>query len=117
MKTARCFAVVLIVIVASQAARGADGMSLTGVVEDQNAGLVLAAKLTLTNKQSGAELKAKPNDQGQFRFGELEPGDYTLKAKAEGFETLELNVKVRNTEPKPLRIRMTVKGKDEEVTV
>jgi hypothetical protein len=73
--------------------------------------------LTLTNKASAAELKAKPDAEGHFRFESVPEGDYTLKAKAEGFDTLEVGVKVRTTEPKPLRLRMELKTHDEEVTV
>ncbi len=51
-------------ILACRDVRGADGVPLSGVVEDQAAGVVLAAKLTLTNKESGAELK-KQNRAGQ----------------------------------------------------
>jgi len=118
MKTPRYSLIALAAILACRGARGQEeGRALTGVVEDEKAGVLLAAKLTLTNKASGAELKAKLDDEGQFRFKQVAPGDYTLKAKAEGFETVELSVKIRNTEPKPLRIRMRVKSKDEEVTV
>src|SRR5690348_5932260 len=103
MKAARTLLITLTAIAVCRGAWWDEGVPVSGTIEDQNGGALIAAKLTLTNKASGAELKAKPAADGQFRFESVPAGDYTLKAKAEGFETLEVGEKIRDGEPKPLR--------------
>src|SRR4051794_7381003 len=112
MNRARYLLIVLAVIVSFGQTRADEGVQLSGNIQDQNGGALTAAKLTLTNKANAAELKAKPDAEGHFQFESVPEGDYTLKAKAEGFETLEVGVKIHTSEPKPLRLRMELKTHD-----
>src|SRR5688572_29759105 len=114
-------AAILIAAVAVLACRADElitpGIVLTGVVEDASGATVPGAKLTLTETGTRAELKAKPDETGRFRFESLTKGEYILKAKADNFETFELPVRITGSSPEPVRIRMKVGGKGEQVTV
>src|SRR5687768_11836243 len=87
------------------------GVILKGVVEDQTGAVVAGAKLTLTNKDTAAEIKAKPDESGNFAFEAVPPGKYDLKAKADNFATVEMPVTIGKAAPEPLRVRMELKGK------
>jgi len=93
------------------------GVTLKGVVEDKTGAVVPGAKLTLTNKQTAAEIKAKPDETGSFTFEAVPSGKYELKVKAENFSTIEVPVNIGKAAPQPVRVRMELKGKREEVTV
>lgn len=93
------------------------GFTFRGTIQDQTGAAVPGAKVTLTNKKSEVEIKTKPDEGGSFRFEGVPPGSYELKVKAENFATTEINVKIADFDPEPVRVRMAVKSKSEEVTV
>ena len=65
--------------------------SIQGRVVDPNGGVVIGAKVTLTNPRQGAaaSLETVANSVGLFVFTPLQPSDYTIVAEAPGFNKLE----------------------------
>src|SRR5690349_1116214 len=58
-----------------------------GTVNDRSQGVVPEVKLELTNTDTGVTLSTVTNAAGRFRFIELAPGRYTLKATKSGFRS------------------------------
>lgn len=65
--------------------------TLQGVVTD-NSGAVLAnAEITVTNLDTGVAIKATTNEAGLYRVPALNPGRYSVEAKATGFAAARVN--------------------------
>jgi hypothetical protein len=63
---------------------------LVGVVTDPMGGSVTNATLTLTNEATGTAASAGANGSGEYRFGNLLVGSYSLKIAAPGFAGAEV---------------------------
>jgi Carboxypeptidase regulatory-like domain len=69
--------------------------SLTGTVRDQS-GLVMAGvTVTVTNKDTGVARDLTTSTAGIYSAPSLAPGNYLVKATAEGFRPLEVNATVQ----------------------
>jgi len=70
--------------------RGQNTATLSGVVTDPQGGSVKAAKVTLTNKSTGAERTTMSGEEGHYAFVSLPPGTYTISVDAgTGFNVFE----------------------------
>ena len=58
---------------------------VSGVVLDPSGGAIVAAEVELVSAATGAVLAQKTNQDGQFVFPSVPPGEYQLKVKASGF--------------------------------
>src|SRR5207253_3231490 len=56
-----------------------------GTVADASQGVVPEVRLELTNTDTGVVLATATNSTGRFRFIDLPPGHYSLKATRTGF--------------------------------
>ena len=56
--------------------------TLSGIVRDQQGGSIHGAKVTLTNKRTGAERTSVSNDEGRYSFVSLVPGTYKITLDA-----------------------------------
>jgi hypothetical protein len=66
--------------------------SVTGVVTDQAGAVVSGATVTLTDTKTSKELTATTDDQGVYRFLQVQPGQgYKLSFTAAGFQTYTIN--------------------------
>src|SRR5262245_18846591 len=83
-----------------------NGVTLTGVVEDQTDDVVPEAKIILTNKTTGESREAVVNSTGGFSFERVTPGEHSLKAEAKNFEAVELPIAVGAAAPPPIKIKM-----------
>lgn len=86
------------VYVAAQATTAA----VTGRVVDAQGNVVPGAKVTATNRATGAERSVITNSDGDYVITELAPGRYNLSVEAQTFsrslvEDMELNVGTRQT--------------------
>ena len=65
--------------------------TLQGVITD-NANAVLSnAEITVTNLDTGVAVKALTNEAGLYRVAALNPGRYSVEAKANGFAAARVN--------------------------
>ena len=62
--------------------------TLQGTVTDKSQAVIKSAEVTITNKGTGAARTVNTNDMGEYRV-DLQPGIYTVKAKANGFSAAE----------------------------
>jgi carboxypeptidase family protein len=93
-----------------------DGVTLSGVVEDQTEAVIPEAKLTLTNKATGETRETKADGAGRLSFSNVPSGEYSLKAEAKNFEVVELPITVGAAPPPAIKVKMKTSIK-EAVTV
>src|SRR3712207_5585505 len=61
--------------------------SVTGVVADPNGAAVAGATVTLTDTRTSKELTTTTDDQGVYRFAQVQPGQgYTISVTAGGLD-------------------------------
>src|SRR5579864_5613198 len=81
-----CFYLCLSAI--SLRAQNASG-TLTGTVADPSGAVVPGATVIMKNDLSGDERRTVANNDGFFSINAVQPGDYTVTIKAQGFESYE----------------------------
>src|SRR5436190_5081806 len=79
-----CFAFVLCLN-----AQDLDDVTISGRVTDSNKLPVVGATVVVTNQESGLERTTTSDEQGRYRFVDLRPGIYKVKASAKGFGAKE----------------------------
>ena len=80
----RMFNLVLALSVAIGAGIASAG-EITGVARDSSGGILPAARITLHNNASGADIVLLADAEGRFRFDGLTPGIYSVTAAFDGF--------------------------------
>jgi outer membrane receptor protein involved in Fe transport len=88
---------------------------LRGVVTDENQAIIPDAKLVL-HDESGAKFETESDDTGNFSFGELKFGKYSLKVEKEGFTTIEREI-VLNAATQNSGVTMAAGAVSESVTI
>src|SRR5262245_46694010 len=87
----------ILVLLTAQAlpvtAQNATG-SIRGTVSDQNAAVIQHANVVVTNKATKATRKVNTGDDGIYSVENLIPGEYEVKAEAQGFSTQVQNLTV-----------------------
>src|ERR1700674_2921287 len=92
--------------------------SLQGTVMDTRGGVVVGAKVTVTNQDTGVSRETVTSAEGYYRVGELGPGAYTVTVDAAGFKnSVAKDVVVAAEEPRGLDITVQVGAVSEQVTV
>ena len=67
-------------------AQGETTSEITGEVTDASGAEIPGATVTITSRETGLERSLKTGGDGRFSFPQLQPGAYTVKVEAEGFE-------------------------------
>ncbi len=70
-------------------AQSATTGAIAGTVSDSNGALLPNTAITVSSTDTGVTRKGKTNSSGEFRIGDLQPGNYTISFSADGFETAE----------------------------
>jgi hypothetical protein len=65
--------------------------SVTGVVQDNQGGVLKGATVTAVNQKTGVEYPTKSNDAGVYTITNLPIGSYTIKVEMSGFKTAVTN--------------------------
>ena len=71
--------------VATAAAQGSG--TIQGTVTDPSGAVVAGAAVTAANVETGVQTSRKTTEAGFFVLSPLQPGEYTVTVKAEGFQT------------------------------
>src|SRR3954469_24502355 len=90
-----------------------------GTVTDPQGASVPGASVTLTDKSTGQSQTQQTSDAGEFRFSNLQPGDYTITIKGQNFKTLTLNevrVSLGQTTDVPAQLTIGLTGETVEVS-
>jgi Carboxypeptidase regulatory-like domain len=69
--------------------------NIQGTITDTTGGVVAAAKVTITNTDTGQTLNLVTSSSGVYNSGSLVPGNYSVRAQAQGFKTVEQRVVIR----------------------
>ena len=64
-----------------------DSASVLGTLRDHNGAALPKGTIVLTSKATGVQQTLLSNEQGNYEFGSVRPGDYTLSAGLPGFKT------------------------------
>lgn len=62
---------------------------ILGAVTDQSGGVVAGAAVTILDTQRGVARTLTTDDAGEYNAPTLIPGNYTVRAEATGFKTIE----------------------------
>jgi len=68
--------------------------SVQGALLDPKGAVVVSAKVTVTNKDTGQKSKPEVSSAGTYNSGPLPPGTYIVRIEAQGFKTVEKTVGV-----------------------
>jgi len=93
-----------------------DGVTLSGVVEDQTEAVIPEVKLTLTNKATGETRETETDSVGRLRFSKVPPGEYSLKSEAKNFEAVVLPITVGAASPPAVKVTMKISIKESVTT-
>jgi len=66
--------------------------SVQGAIVDPKGAVVVSAKVTITNKDTGQKLEPEVTSAGTYNSGPLPPGRYLVRVAAQGFKTVEQTV-------------------------
>jgi len=78
-------------IASADTARAQSGTAqISGVVHDQQGGVLPGVTVALRNQDTGVARTAVSEADGRYRFPALAPGLYTLRAELSGFATIEV---------------------------
>src|SRR5262249_42676194 len=116
---ARCIAAVIIIIVCARSAtpQGSGSPSLTGQVMDEQGGLIVGARATLTDATGRTSLGATDQD-GNFLFADLRPGNYAIEVTADHFRTYrDPRIQVTPGQVINLKVTLRLAGVEESITV
>jgi Carboxypeptidase regulatory-like domain len=69
--------------------------SIQGTLTDPSGAVVEGAKIAITNKDTGQALHVATSSAGAYNSGALVPGNYSVRAEAAGFKTVEEGVIVK----------------------
>jgi len=69
--------------------------SILGTVTDPTGAVVPGANVTISNKATGQSRSLATTGAGTYNSGPLQPGEYTLRIEAKGFQTYETGVTVQ----------------------
>jgi Carboxypeptidase regulatory-like domain len=67
-------------------AQGETTSAIVGTVLDPSGAAIAGATVTAISNETGAKRQAATDDAGRFSFPQLQPGSYTVKVAAAGFE-------------------------------
>lgn len=90
--------------------------TVSGSVTDEAGARVSAARVALAD-EAGAEVDATTDEQGRFTLRNVEPGTYTVRVTAEGFEEYASDPMPIARGAAPIAITLVVAGVTETVTV
>src|SRR5438128_3306048 len=68
--------------------------SVQGAIVDPKGAVVVSARVTITNKDTGQKLESEVTSAGTYNSGPLPPGRYVVRVAAKGFKTVEQTVVV-----------------------
>src|ERR1051325_10667533 len=92
--------------------------TLSGTIEDEHGGVIPGVTVTLTNKDTQLAREATTSEQGYFVIPLLPPGNYTLRAQAQGFAPVQFpNIVLNVGDSKALQIQLKAGDVNAQVTI
>ncbi|HYE87744.1 MAG TPA: TonB-dependent receptor, partial [Vicinamibacterales bacterium] len=110
--------VVLLSVIATNAAAQAGTATLSGTVQDDTGGSIPEVQIVVINGATGTERRATTGNAGAFTIALLPAGTYILTAERAGFAPAEIrNIVLNADDALALRVRLKVAGIGESLTV
>lgn len=81
-----------------------------GVITDSSGAVVPGATVTIKSAESGETRSVTTNDQGQFRFPLMKPGDYVVTAAAKGLKSNITKISLLVGQEQAVNITMNAQG-------
>src|SRR5580692_808302 len=107
-----------LVLVAIPAFAQSNTVSILGSVKDPSGCSIPGATVTVTNTDTGLTRTAMTQQDGSYRFPELPPGHYQVKAGAMGFNTqIRTGFDIEVTQQPVINFTMQVGATTQEVSV
>ncbi|MDW5267428.1 MULTISPECIES: TonB-dependent receptor [Acidobacteriaceae] len=92
--------------------------AVSGNIQDSTGAVIPKAKITVTNTATGVSVTMNSTDAGDYTFPTLDPGDYTIKVEAQGFQIQQQqNVNVNALETTTYSPKLTIGSSSQTVTV
>src|SRR4051795_5191904 len=118
LKLAAICMIALAAMVGQTFAQSATTGAIAGRVVDPQGAVVANATLKLTNLGTQAETTVTANNEGAYRFANLQPGTYRIDVTAGGFAPAVADrVIVEVARETPLDLPVTIGGQAANVTV
>ncbi len=71
--------------------QGETTSAIEGQVTDASSAAIPGATVTIVSRDNGLKRSVKTDEAGRFSFPQLRPGNYTVRAEAEGFEPRQID--------------------------
>src|SRR5208283_3412328 len=85
-------ALTMVLLVPREAsAQGETTSAIVGQVTDSSDAVIPSAIVTITNLDTGSRRTVKTDQAGRFNFPQLQPGNYSVRVDAQGFEPQQNN--------------------------
>jgi hypothetical protein len=91
--------------------------SLMGTAHDSTGAVMPGVSVTVTNKDTGLERKMETSAEGIFSAASLPAGNYSVKAAATGFRTLEANATVQTGQVTNVDMELQIGAEAEVINV
>ena len=63
--------------------------SIQGTILDSSGAVIPSAKVTIRNKDTDQTFQVATSSSGAYTSGAIVPGNYSVRAEAQGFKTVE----------------------------
>ena len=116
---AKVVGAILLVLACVVSAAAQTTGNAAGTVTDPQGAAVPGAEVTLTDKGTGQTQTQQTSEAGEFRFNNLQPGEYTITIKGANFKTLTLSdvrVSLGQTTDVPAQLTIGLAGETVEVS-
>ena len=114
MITKSCASLFLLVLLVAQSQRSS---IVRGLVSDELGGVIVGATVTLTNEQGQAQTTVS-DANGNYRFNDVAPGNYSIAAIQMGFSTFQQDsITVVAGQSRTLNVTLKVAALQSQVTV
>ncbi|MCX6608955.1 MAG: carboxypeptidase-like regulatory domain-containing protein [Acidobacteria bacterium] len=95
----------------------AQSTSLSGVIRDNQNGVISGAVISLTNVDTSTPRKTLSTPTGDYVFNQIPPGNYTLEAQMPGFRTSSQQLRLQVNVPLSVNIQLEVGQVTETINV
>ncbi len=91
--------------------------SLRGTVTDPTGAVVPGATITLEDKEKGLNFSKTADASGDYQFPQLQPGKYTITAKASGFGEQSKVAELLVNQPATVSFKLTIEATSQTIDV
>ncbi|HXF14814.1 MAG TPA: TonB-dependent receptor [Terriglobales bacterium] len=91
--------------------------NVQGLVLDQSGAAVAGASVSLLNVATRLENTAKTSPSGNYRFNNLQPGNYVVSAETAGFKKTEVHFTLSTDQTQGIDIHLSLASASTQITV